>query len=531
MSASREKVVVAMSGGVDSSVAACLLVEQGYDVMGLFMRTGVKEPERAADVSPREDPEVDRVPMTGETPRPRSRLHVAPMTSDSSRGLKPAAQEAESPRGLKSAAQETEGPRGLKPAARSDRHRGCCSASDAADARFVAGMLGIPFYVLNFEKEFDSLIDYFADEYARGRTPNPCVVCNDRLKFGRIVEYADAVGAKYIATGHYARIGQRPSHVAHGASRGEHEREGASQPHRGDTVSPESFRPYGALRNEVNPETPRLTPWAIGCTVTYASNFRLRPRAAGDPCPYPVLMRAADAKKDQSYVLFGLDRAILDRVMFPVGHLQKSEVRRIAERFNLPNRDKPDSVEICFAPDRDYAKVVRERRPDAFVSGDVLGDDGTVIGRHGGIGQYTIGQRRGLGIAAGKPVYVTKLDVLNNAVTLGDGDALLADGLIADRASFLVDLPDEPFRAAVKIRYLHQAAAATVERIDAARVRVTFEQPQRAITPGQAVVFYAGDVVLGGAWIDQAECSREVRTRNDPPKRAATFTSGGAAVG
>ena len=368
-----------MSGGVDSSVAACLLVERGYDVIGVFMRHGVKAPE----------------------PDP---------AGDASAGRS---------------------------------HQGCCSAVDAGDARFVAGMLGIPFYVLNFEDDFDRLIDYFADEYSRGRTPNPCVICNDRLKFGRIVEYADAVGADYIATGHHARIGRRDGRNA--------------------------------------------------------------------------LTTARDRRKDQSYVLFGLEPAVLDRLLFPVGEFTKAEVREIAARYGLPNRDKPDSVEICFVHDRDYARVVRERRPEAFVEGDVVDASGAVIGRHSGVPQYTIGQRRGLGIAAGKPIYVTELNVGDNTITVGDGDALLRSSLIADRANFLVELPDGPFRAKVKIRYLHTAVPATVHRLDGGKVRVDFDEPQRAITPGQAVAFYDGDVVLGGAWIDRA--------LYDGPQRAGTAAS------
>ena len=389
----REKVVVAMSGGVDSSVAACLLVEQGYDVMGLFMRVGAEKP-RAAGFSPRGCPDANDAP------------HAAGK-----------------PRRLQSAAQE---PAGSQPAR---ARQGCCSANDADDARYVAGKLGIPFYALNFKDDFDRIIDYFADEYASGRTPNPCIVCNDRLKFGKLVDYADAVGATFVATGHYARIGEKDGRK--------------------------------------------------------------------------TLMRGRDAAKDQSYVLFGLDRTILDRVLFPVGELTKPEVRKIAARLELPNQDKPDSVEICFAPDRDYARVVRERRPDAFVEGDVVNTKGEVVGQHKGIGHYTIGQRRGLGIAAGKPIYITQLDTASNRVTVGDNDALLASSLVADRLNFLVDPPADSFRAHVKIRYLHRATAGTVERIDADSLRVAFDQPQRAVTPGQAVVFYDGDVVLGGGWIDR----------------------------
>ncbi|HEY3243409.1 MAG TPA: tRNA 2-thiouridine(34) synthase MnmA [Phycisphaerae bacterium] len=360
------KVVVAMSGGVDSSVAAGLLCEQGYDVVGLFMRTGVSAP-----AAPEE-------PNAG-------------------------------------------------------RHQGCCSASDAADARFVAGQLGIPFYALNFEQEFGTLIDYFADEYSHGRTPNPCVVCNNKLKFGRLVEYADAVGADYIATGHYARIDR-----SHGA---------------------------------------------------------------------PRLLRGIDARKDQSYVLFGIQRGVLDRMLLPIGDLAKPEVRARARRLGLPNADKPDSVEICFVPDRDYARVVRERRPEAFRPGKIVAGDGVVMGAHAGIGHYTIGQRHGLGIAAGRPVYVTAINVADRTITIGDRHELLCAGLVADRCNYLADVPHGEFRAEVKIRYLHRAAPATIESRGAGSTRtarVIFDEPQPAITPGQAAVFYDGDLVLGGGWIERS---------------------------
>ena len=372
MGPKREKVVVAMSGGVDSSVAAALLVEQGYEVMGLFMRVGVEVPE-AADDDGREEPARVR--------------------------------------------------------------RGCCSARDAEDARSVAGLLDIPFYALNFEEYFGQLIDYFVDEYVRGRTPNPCVICNDRLKFGKLVDYANAVGAGYVATGHYARIARRDDNH--------------------------------------------------------------------------VLMRGRDDRKDQSYVLFGLDRKMLGRVIFPLGELTKSEVRGIAARLGLPNRDKADSVEICFAPDRDYTGVIRQRRPNAFVAGDVIDTSGQVIGRHTGLCRYTIGQRRGLGIAAGTPIYVTKLDLATNRVTVGGADALLCPALLADRCSFLVDPPEGPFRAEVKIRYLHRSAPGTVYPLGNGEVRVVFDAPQRAITPGQAVVLYDGDVVVGGGWIKRSAAEPE----------------------
>jgi tRNA-specific 2-thiouridylase len=387
----REKVVVAMSGGVDSSVAACLLHEAGYDVTGLFMRVGA-EAAIEGDAC-----------MSGGC-----------ATSDSGGFRRRTAARA-----------EVCGSGGMALPVRA--HRGCCSASDAGDARFVAGMLGIGFYALNFKGEFDRIIDYFADEYVRGRTPNPCVVCNNDLKFGKIVEYADAIGARHIATGHYARIGER-----------------------------------GGRR---------------------------------------ALMRGRDDDKDQSYVLFGIDRDVLDRAMFPIGEYTKGRVRELAARFKLPNRDKPDSVEICFVPDRDYARVVRHRRPGTFVEGDVVDGDGRVMGRHRGIGGFTIGQRRGLGIAAGAPIYVTRIDEAANTITVGPREALLRSGLIAERASFLLDPPGEVFRARVQIRYLHTAAAATVRLLEGDGFHVAFDEGQPAITPGQAAVLYDGEAVLGGGWI------------------------------
>ncbi len=352
------RAVVAMSGGVDSSVAACLLREQGYDLVGLFMRTGVE------------------------------------------------------------AAAHTDG----RP------HQGCCGASDAADARFVAGLLNIPFYALNFADDFDRLIGRFADEYAAGRTPNPCVICNTDLKFGRLFDYADAVGAEFVATGHYARLADRN----------------------------------------------------------------------GEPC----LLRAADHSKDQSYVLFGIDRQRLRRLLFPIGDLTKDRVRQEAARLGLPVCQKPDSVEICFAPDRDYARVVRQRRPDSFQPGDVVDRAGRVLGRHAGLANYTIGQRRGLGIAAGSPIYVTRLNVLDNRVTVGPRQDLLRRRFAVSGLNFLADPPDSAIRANVKIRYLHPAAPATVTPNADGRALVTFDEPQSAITPGQAAVFYDGDRVLGGGWID-----------------------------
>jgi tRNA-specific 2-thiouridylase len=369
----KPKVLVAMSGGVDSSVTACLLREQGYEVMGLFMRVGAEMPEDTA-------------------------CSTAASSTD-----------AEHPKRT---------------------HQGCCSASDAADARFVAGMLNIPFYVLNFKPDFERLIDYFADEYAAGRTPNPCVQCNTWLKFGKLVEYADMLGCQFVATGHYARLDRK------------------------------------------NGQT------------------RLR--------------RGVDHRKDQSYFLFGVRSEMLDRAMFPIGHLQKDQVRQTAERFGLPVHNKPDSVEICFVPDRDYARVVRERRPDAFKPGNIEDAEGNVLGDHEGLANFTIGQRRGLGVAAGRPVYVTQLDVLNNTVVLGERDALMHRNLLATDANFVSGPPSKPIRCDAQIRYQHRAAACTATALPDSTLRVEFDEPQSAITPGQALVLYDGDEVIGGGWIDRA---------------------------
>ncbi len=368
------RVLLAMSGGVDSSVAACLLREQGYDVVGVFLRVGAESP-------PRDDCAV---------PGPRGSPHAV--------------------------------------AARRLKH-GCCSATDAADARVVAGRLGIPFYALNFRDEFERIIDYFVDEYRRGRTPNPCVMCNIQVKFGRLFAYADLVNADFVATGHYARV------------------------------------------------------------VT---------RARG-----PALARATHRAKDQSYVLFGIERHRLDRLRFPVGEMDKHEVRDAAASLGLAVADKPDSQEICFVPDQDYVRLVRDRSPDACRPGDFRDSAGHRLGTHAGVAAYTVGQRRGLGLALGRPVYVTRLDVLSNTVYLGPRDELLRHRLAADRVNWLADPPraTEPHRAAVQIRHMHTAAPATIRCAGGDRVDVAFDEPQSAVTPGQAAVFYDDDVVLGGGWI------------------------------
>ena len=369
-----------MSGGVDSSVAACLLREQGYDCVGVFMRVGVERPEPAV-----------------------------------------CAADADSP-------------------TRVNKH-GCCSANDAQDARAIAGKLGIPFYALNFQADFDRIIGYFVDEYARARTPNPCIVCNNELKFGKLLRYADAMDAEFVATGHYARILEHDGR--------------------------------------------------------------------------PALARSLNVAKDQSYVLFGIRRDDLGRCVFPLGEVtDKSQVRDAAAALGLAVHDKPDSQEICFVPDNDYRRLLRERRPDLQRPGEIRDADGNVLGEHDGVSGFTIGQRRGLAVAMGFPVYVTGLDPQANTVQVGRRAELEHRGLVAARVNWLTDPPKSPTLAVIKIRHQHQPAPGRIAVCADGRVTATFDEPQFAVTPGQAAVFYDDDgVVLGGGWIVTNDASAQINSR------------------
>ena len=360
-----------MSGGVDSSASAVLLRAQGYDVIGLFMRSGAVEETACA------------VGTSGTLP-------IVQPTSNK---------------------------------------QGCCSASDAADARRVADRLDIPFHALNFRDAFGRIKDYFADEYLAGRTPNPCVMCNNWLKFGKLWDFARQVGAEFIASGHYARIVPM---------------EGESR---------------------------------------------------------PALVRGVDPGKDQSYVLFGLDRGLLDRVMFPVGTYHKEEIRQLAREAGLRVADKPDSQEICFVPDHDYAGFIRRHRGECDTAGELVDTAGNIVGRHSGFEQFTIGQRRGLGIGFGAPRYVVAVDAVSRQVVIGTREDLARRELEADRVNWLVDEVPAKFACTAKIRYLHTPAPAEVQCLEENRLRVTFADPQFGVAPGQAVVFYDGDRVLGGGWI------------------------------
>jgi len=356
------RVVLAMSGGVDSSVAALLLKRQGHEVIGLFMRTGVHAPE-------------------DDTP---------------------------------------------------SHKKGCCSAVDAGDARRVADLLDMPFYALDFERDFERIMDYFADEYLAGRTPNPCVVCNNWLKFGKLWAYGKQLGADYIATGHYAQI------------------------------------------------------------VTQNGQAELH--------------RAADPDKDQSYVLFGLKREILGRLLFPIGGFRKEEIRAMARDAGLGVAEKPDSVEICFVPGNDHAEFIRQRRPQLATAGHIVDTAGNVLADHDGFERYTIGQRKGLGFAAGERRYVLDIVPSRNEVVIGEREELLAGGLRAARVNWLIDPPDgTPLKCHAKIRYRNVGSPALVTPLSDGGAEVAFAEPQSAVTPGQAVVFYHGDRVLGGGWIEEAK--------------------------
>lgn len=347
------RVLVAMSGGVDSSVAAWRLCQMGHEVVGLFMRHG---PEVTASFPP---------------------------------GM----------------------------------------PDHAGDAQRMADRLGVEFHAVDFGAGFEQVIDYFVDEYACGRTPNPCALCNARLKFGRVFAEADRFGATMVATGHYARI-------------------------------------------------------------------------APGPDGRPALFRALHADKDQSYVLFGIRRELLPRLLFPNGDSAKDEIRRIAAELGFHVADKPDSQEICFVPDHDHVRFVREKRPSLDTSGELVTVDGQVVGRHSGIEKFTIGQRKGLGIAFGEPRFVVRIEADTRRVVIGEKKDLARRSLTASGANWLIDDPTEPFRCEVRVRYRSRAVASRIRPLADGRFSAEFDEPVEGVAPGQVAVCYAGDRLLGGGWIE-----------------------------
>jgi tRNA-specific 2-thiouridylase len=308
--------------------------------------------------------------------------------------------------------------------------KGCCSALDAGDARRVADRLDIPFYALDFESDFTRIMDYFVEEYSKGRTPNPCVVCNNWLKFGKLWAYGKQLDADFIATGHYVQMVRRSD------------------------------------RCEVH--------------------------------------RGTDPGKDQSYVLFGLRKNILPHLLFPIGGYRKDEVRAIARKIGLNVADKPDSVEICFVPNNDHAAFIKQRHPELSTAGNIVDRTGNVLAAHDGIEKFTIGQRKGLGFGSASRRYVLEIVPATHDVVIGDREELLASSLRAARVNWLIETPAASLACGAKIRYRHEAAPAKVTILPNDQVRVAFTTPQSAITPGQAVVFYDGEQMLGGGWIEEA---------------------------
>lgn len=359
---SSNRVVVAMSGGVDSSLVAAILKNEGRDIIGMTFRMWSKEECGAAS------------------------------------------------------------------------GRACCSLEAVTRARAVAQRLDIPYYVVDLSSDFkNDVVDYFCEQYLNGLTPNPCVICNEKIKFGKLLDKALSLGASHIATGHYARI----------------------------------------------------------------SYDRARDRYC--------LLEGKDAPHEQSYFLFALSQDQLKRAVFPLGDFTKNQTRAMAKKLGIDSYDTASSQDVCFTQEMKYADYIQKKTGVSLAAGDIVDTQGRLVGKHKGIASYTIGQRRGLGIAHSQPLYVIAIDVRANRIVVGTKEYVLRKGLVAERVNWIsVAGIDRPIKVKAKIRYNAKKATALVSDIGGGCVRVDFDQPQEAPTPGQAVVFYDKDVVVGGAWIREA---------------------------
>ena len=341
----------------------------------------------------------------------------------------------------------------------------CCGPQAVTDARSVCNKLDIPYYLVDESADFQRhVIRYFADEYKAGRTPNPCVMCNQNLKFGRLIDRADQLGADFIATGHFARVERATLSAECGVRSAES----------GGKNAESRVRPAESA--------------GPGATAPAAGRY--------------LLKRGRDPRKDQSYFLFSLRQDQLARTIFPLGEKTKSDTRAVARQCQLKTADKEESMEICFVPDNNYGGFLQAANLVQKHRGDITDLYGQVLGHHDGIEFFTIGQRRGLGITTAKPVYVVALDAENNRVVVGDDSALDRDEFTAERCNWhpFATLTT-PVEVTAKIRYNHPGTAATLTPVGKGVVKVKLHTPQRAITPGQAAVFYQDDLVLGGGWI------------------------------